>query len=419
MVYKLIAIIKTYFFFGLRTILPLIMLPFLSHRLGANGLGVVLAGQSLGLLGAIIIQYGFHQSASREIGVTTNDRDLDLVVSKVLSAQVFTSAAAVILILIFSLATPSLSSGMITPIGAIMVALGAGLSPAWYFRGTGRSAMGMAFDFVGQLFSLILLLLLVNDSNSINGALVILGLGPMIGSAMGIGTMLCERSSFHFQKISSIMHQLYHGCNLFISRLTSTGFTLGATWLVSLLTNPTEVAYFGVAAKLVGALGTLSQPVLFVLLPRMSKNAELNKIGMIKSAAKWGLALILIALSSVLLLQISATYIIGALFADDMSGSVEVTKFLSYICIVSAVRDAISDLMLIPLRKDLNVALSVLGGGITMVLSSLILAPSFGALGMASARIFGDFIAVIILLFFLTLAIKDDPKNSISKKNSI
>lgn len=399
----MISILKTYFFFGLRTLLPLVMLPILARHLTPSGFGDVLAVQSLGLLGSVIVQFGFHQSGTRDVSVARSDKEINCVISRVLSAQTLTCVIAVAAILILNLLASAESKNLYFSLGAIFIALGVGLSPAWYFRGVGRTPSGMAYDFFGQLISLTVILLLSTYELSVTNAIFAIGAGPALSSSLAIFFILRGRGLFIAPSLKNAFNQLVSGFPLFVSRASTTGFTLGSTWIVSLLTNSEQVAYFGVASKIVSVISAISQPILFNIMPKMVKKAQINDPDFSSHALKWGAILILISCISYAFLYFLSHQVIVFMFSEKMEPAVYVTRLLGLVCIISTLRDVISDFILIPLNRDSSVAKAVAFGGCSMLALSIFLAPAAGASGMAAARIGGEISAIIIMIISLLM----------------
>lgn len=392
--------------FGLRVILPITALPLLSHTIGADGLGSVIAGQSLGLVGGLIVQFGFHQSATRDIGAERDPSGIGSIVYQVIWAQMITCIVAAALVIFAALNTAAISSVAFGPISIALITMGTGLSPAWYYRGTGRPQIGVLFELVGQLVTISIVIALVKSPDETPLALAAFWIGPILLTAAGLGHLLYEVGKPFRPTLRAIYLRLRASFPLFLVRVSSTGFTMGAAWLASLLTGPRETAYFGVAAKIAGALTTFSQPVLFALLPAISREATTSRAGALKMATKWGGGLLVLGLSAAIGVQIFADLFIDLLFSADMAPAAGVTRALAWICVVAALRDTLGDLVLVPLHRDRTVAACVIAGSGAGLAMAFWLAPLHGAYGMVWARISGEIVIAALMALSLALVLR-------------
>src|SRR6202042_152120 len=78
-------------------IVPLLTIPYLARVLGANGWGLVAFAQSFGSYFALLGEYGFALSATREVARHRNDRDkLTDIFAGVLGAKTLLAAASIV-----------------------------------------------------------------------------------------------------------------------------------------------------------------------------------------------------------------------------------------------------------------------------------------------------------------------------------
>src|SRR3954471_12066438 len=81
---------------GCTYLLPLLTFPYLARTLGPDAWGAVLFAQAIGAMIAIVVEYGFDVSATRETARFAGDRDkLRELVSGVIGAKVLLALAAI------------------------------------------------------------------------------------------------------------------------------------------------------------------------------------------------------------------------------------------------------------------------------------------------------------------------------------
>lgn len=395
-----IQILRSYFYFIIRIVVPLAILPLLSFRLNVPDMGIVLASLSLGLLCSLIVQFGFHQSGPREIAIAQEIEDKKLIVSQIVSTQLITLLLALLLCVTLAFLTPGINENKHAVIAAMVVTLGIGCSPAWYYRGTDRSDLGIAFDMLGQIFVLFIIIVFARGSFALTLSLYAVGIGPFIATSLGLLKMIRELDGGINISLSNTMHRMRGNIPLFAIRASSTGLTTGATWLVALLTNPADAAFFGVAARLVGAMTTFSQPVVFALLPDIARTSVKSKREALKKSRKYGLILIFLGFMAVFCTYFLAEFVIMLLFDQNMIPAVNITIWLSLLCVLSFSKDALGDLTLVPFSQDKSVAIGVVSGAIAALLLAVLLTPAWGAYGMVFARLGGECVTVFVLAIY-------------------
>lgn len=395
-----IQILRSYFYFIIRILVPLAILPLLSLRLNVSDMGVVLASLSLGLLCSLIVQFGFHQSGPREVAMAQQIEDKKLIVSQIISTQLVTLLFALLICGSLAFLTPGINENKHAVIASIIVTLGIGCSPAWYYRGTDRSDLGIAFDMLGQIVALIIIIFLARGDFTMTVSLYAVGVGPFISTFLGSLKMIKELNADINISLSNTMHRMRENIPLFAIRASSTGLTTGATWLVALLTNPADAAFFGVAARLVGAMTTFSQPVVFALLPDIARTSIRSKKEALRKSRKYGLIIVFLGFSAVFFTYLLAKFVIMLLFDQNMAPAVNITIWLSILCVLSFSKDALGDLTLVPFSQDKSVAIGVVAGAVAALLLAVLLTPAGGAYGMVIARLGGECVTVFILAIY-------------------
>ncbi len=389
-------ILGTYIFFGMRLALPLIALPLFSHILSPGDMGDLLAAQSLGLLGSIFIQYGFHQSAPRELSLTSDLAEHRLIASRVVQCQLVNGLVASLVIAPAIVHSSRSDSALALAVSAVITAIGTGLSPAWYFRGTTRTARGMAIDFAGQGVAVVLVLLSLLLPMGVGMIAILYATGPLLSSLAGLLAAVKEVGGLSRIPLRDTLSRLRFGLDLFYLRASSSLLTTGSVWLVSIMASSAQAAYFGIASKLVGAATSLTQPVIFSVMPRIAKAASGSTDDALVLVRKYGGLLLAQGALCALALQIAAPLVISLLFSENMAPAQDFVRILGWICIPMALRETLGDLTLVPFHADRKVSRSIIWGAGLGLVAAIVAIPQTGAWGMVIAR--GVAEAAMILL---------------------
>jgi PST family polysaccharide transporter len=390
------AIGATYVAFALRTLVPLVVLPFLSHRLGTAGFGAVLAGQSLAQFGTILLEWGFNLSGLRDVSAADTDEERAAVVSRVVGARLLLVPPVVAIVCSLAWATPVLGDEPSRILAACALSLAIGLTPLWYFQGRGRAAFAAALELAGALVSLGAILLLVRDPDDVATALLCISAGPACAYAYGTRRLLAEVPWFRLSPREAA-RALRAGFPIFVAHASGTVQAVASTWLIALLSTAQAAAYYGVAYRLLNvAVAGAFEPLAQVATPRAVRLAAEAPDRVRAFAARLGAVHLAVALAGVAGVHAFGGFVIGLAFAPELAPAIRATELLSWILLPVALARASGFYVLLPLRRDGAITLAVGSGGVAVLLLAVLLAPAHGAEGMVWARLAGETVAAVL-----------------------
>lgn len=312
--------------------LPLIILPYLTQKLGPSNYGKVAWAQYAIQYLIIFTDYGFNFSATRLISINRDNKEY---IQKIFNAVLFIKMGLLLLsylLLFVFIQANSFGSqeNQLLQISFLMVA-GSVLAPLWFFQGVEKMKWVTIVNVVIKALLVIAVFVLVKNNSD-----VILTGGLLAGSQLLIGfcSLILALSIYRFKisipSTSEIFFQFKEGWLVFLSTVftsiyvTSNGFLLGE-W-----TNDTAVGYYTPAEKIVRAATSFFNPVMLALYPFISKKFSEDKSNAVRLFFK-----ILIQVSVVTLI-VSILLFLMAPLADDFLGkeyenSIEVIKWLAFI----------------------------------------------------------------------------------------
>ncbi|WP_157956425.1 oligosaccharide flippase family protein [Dyella sp. C11] len=398
---------STYLLFGVRTCMPLLLLPILSHRVGRDEFGVVLAVQSLGLLGSVLTEYGFHYAAARELGLANDGHDIARIVSRTFFSQLLLAALTLIIVGLSALLTPVLSASPVAIVSAILIAVATGLAPVWYFRGVGKASWAIAIEAFGQFVALGLMFCLVRAPRDAPLAMSFMAIGPCCSFVLGYAITLRRGVAILRVRMSDVLSELRAVFSLFLVRAGSSFYTVAAIWITALLSSTNQVAYYGVASKLGGLLVALYQPVSHVMVPRAARLAQEAPGLLRREAVRWGSCMVVFGLIVVAIIHAVIAPVISLALGDDMRPAIAVAEVLSWVCVTAALKEAASCFYLIPYRQDRLMSASVIAAGLLNLGLAYVLVPAKGAMGMAWSRLICELFIVVVFLAFAIFGAMD------------
>jgi polysaccharide transporter, PST family len=210
--------------------------------------------------------------------------------------------------------------------------------------------------------------------------------GSLLTTAAGYALILHEVRPGRLS-LALIGRTLSLGASMFVMRIALMMHTAGNVFLLGLLVAPQQVAFFAAGDKLCRPIAWLLQPVNTALLPHLShlvgarpdRAEQLAELTLLLQGAT-GIAFGLVV-------ALTAPWLVDLLFGPGYAGAVVVLQLMAAIIPLIVLNGALVSQWMIPhgLDRLLN-TVAVASTGLNLVLA-LILAPRFGAVGMASVTV--------------------------------
>lgn len=379
-----------------RYVSPLLLYPVLTRRLGLDGFGVYAAGIALALIVAVVVDYGLSISGPRDIAGTVERRGA--IVGQALAMRGVLAAPAVVVGVGLAMINPVLDGAGVVAAMAILLGVGQGASLLWFFQGIRDPAPAAMLEVGFALAAAVAVL--AWPSLSVGGAMAVQAAGVWAGVAAS-AVLLFRRHEVTAPGRGFVRRALVEGAPLFASRAAVVAYTGAGVLMVAALAGPVQAALYGVADRLVAASGSLMRPLAGLIAPRIA-GLLLEDAGAAFRTARWVLGLS--AAGFVVLaagLTLGAPVLVRLLFGEGFAPAVEVLRLLAWVLPLVAISQVLGLQLMTPLRMDRRFALIVGVGCVATLGPAVLQAPTYGAAGMAWARIVGEAAVVLACLICL------------------
>ena len=381
-----------------RKVFPLITIPYLMRTLKAGGWGTVAFVLSLSELVALMVEFGFNLSATREI---SQKRDQKVacgeIVAGVLGAQAVLASLGVGVALLISRYFPLLRDNPKLLLAGLVYAVAQGCTPLWFFQGLERMRLAAALEVSAKCLMLTGVFCLVRTPGD-GWKVVVLqaaatGVSTISGIVLALGSF-----TVRLPNRALVAGALQRGWPMFVFRSAESLYGVGNSFLLGLFAAPTIVGYFAAAEKISKAVFGLLNPVREALYPRLSylvasaeaEAAKLARVGIaIMTAAGALLALGVVAFAPAL---------IRILGGREFEPAVPILRILGALPFVLSITYSVGLQWLLPLGRDRDVNRVVLRGGAINLAASFLLAPRLGAAGMALSVVASELFVCISLV---------------------
>jgi PST family polysaccharide transporter len=384
-------------------LLPLLTLPYLARVLGPSEWGSVLFAQAIGATIAIVVEYGFDFSATRETARQENHRHkLAELVSGVLAAKILLALICLCAVVaIRNYATRLAPSPVLFWMSAIW-GVAQGVNMLWYFQGLERMKLMGSIDIAGRIFSTASIFLLVQRPSDGWKVMASQALGCVISHAITVFVAFRE-VGFHMPTRGSIWKILRLGWPMFLFRAaqslsgTANGLIMGA------LAPTSALGLFTGAERITWVARQGMWPINQALYPRLSKQIA-SSPNLAARTARRSLAILgLLSALFTAILMIAAPLIVKIVLGPQYIAAIPTLRVFALTLPLIAFCGVLSFQWMLPLGLDHQFNIVVLTSGITNIVFGLILVPKLGHLGMALALLIQQVYAFVALCWVLRL----------------
>jgi polysaccharide transporter, PST family len=400
------SLMAVYAAYGMRFIVPLLALPYLTNTLSTEALAIYLAVQAIGFLGAVGVEFGFTMWASRELAGARAPSDVRTIASGVMTAQILLVAIVFPSVTAVALLTPGISSDGVAVLTAGLYAVVTGVNPAWYFQGRMRASTSAFMECAATGIYLVLVFALVRSQADLALAMASMVLAPALAYGVGLARVLYETGAISLRWDLGWRY-IHAAFTMFSIRIAIVVYTSASTWLMFVLSDPDSTARYGVATRIAGPILALYGPLAQVLLPYLHRRA-------IESGAlriSEGLLFVGLLEASALLIiaacHLVSPFVVSHILMIRLDGVAQTINGLTWMLMPIAASQALVLFFILPHKKENWNLLSILAGAAVFVVAAFVLVPKFLVPGMIVARMLGESMVAVGLLIGCVLMVRE------------
>jgi PST family polysaccharide transporter len=384
--------------------LPLITFPYLARVLGPSGWGSVVFAQAIGVVIAVLVEYGFDISASRE---TSRHRDepgrLSELISGVLGAKVVLAAICVCGAIFSRRFTHHIAPSQALFWSSTIWGVCQGINMLWYFQGLERMRLASALEIGGKVVATLSIFVLVHKPDDGWKVMAAQCVGCVV--AHGVTVVLAYREvGFVWPTFSTVLRALRLGWTMFLFRAAQ-GLTGSLNGLVLGWVAPmAALGQYAGAERISRVFQQGLWPVNQALYPKLTKQMRDNRHDAMKMVR---LSLFFLGGLGVLfglILFLGAPLLVHIVLGDAFHGSVAVLRVFSLWIPLVALSTVIIFQLLLPNQMDYQFNVVILTAGLLSFGGALLLAPGFQAMGIAWSAVVAQLYTLIAFSVVLARA---------------
>ena len=367
------------------SLLPLVTVPYLARVLGPGAWGMVLFAQTVAVWPAMLVEFGFVYSATREVARHAHDpAKLREIVGEVMACKAGLSLLGAATGIAFWFGVPALREQPLFLIGALWLALVQGFSPLWYFQGIQRMSLPAILEVACRVLYTISVFFLIKKPE--DGTKVILYQALSVTLSLGIALCLVYRSVRFtlcgFARAARTLRDAWPFF-LFVAIMNLKGAI--NRFMLGLMIAPAIVSFYGGPERLLGGFLSLTTPINQVLYPRL---AHLAKHDLAEARRTVRRGTILLGAMGVLLgltLTFGAPWLIRVLFGAGYERAVPVLRVLGFVCPFAVLSGLMGIRWMFPLGHERIYNRIVMAGAVIDLTVVLTLTPWLGEIAAALA----------------------------------
>ncbi|MBP0589684.1 oligosaccharide flippase family protein [Paraburkholderia sp. LEh10] len=388
----------------MRYVYLIIVVPFYGRVLGVAEYGRVLAAMSLMNVIWMLASYGFTFVGMREVSKAQGTAECNGIFSLHVSARLALGIVGACIGVIATFCSPTLSERPV--IGFLATALGvvSALNLGWLYQGRHHFRTPIMIEVFGFALSLVLVLILVRepkDSVWVVASLLIAGVASL---AISYGLAMYQLGRPRLS-LSGIVPLVKSSTMLFCYSSGSVVLTASSTYLLTLLSTPDQVGYFGAAERFATIGLSLMGPAGQVFIPTISRQlAQGDKAGAHATTRRGAILMLGYGLAALCGALTLSPIVLPLILGQAFTPSGHVLQCFAWMFPFAAFNQFAAFYVFVPRKKDRVLAIVGAASGIVNLVAALCLAPRFGAEGMAFARVIGELsLSAMLLLIMIRL----------------
>ncbi|WP_321472969.1 oligosaccharide flippase family protein [uncultured Paludibaculum sp.] len=380
---------------------PLLTLPYLARALQPAAWGNLVFAEAFARYTAILVEYGFQLSATREIArARHHPAQRAAHIGGVLGGQLLLATAALCAI------PPLLVWGTPfhgrAPLLGLALAWGLALatSPLWYFQGMERMKVMAGIDITAKTVAASGLFLLVRHPGDETRAVALQAVMAILSTIAGF-LLAARETAIPRPSLAAGWAALRSGFSLFLFRGAVSLYTTANVLILGLFAAPAAVGIFGGAERLIRAAMACFAPLNQTFFPRISYLMERDPAAARRTARASVFIMLALGLGLGAFLAAAAPSIVAILLGSHYTAAVPVLRLLALLAPLVALSNVLGLQWMLPLSLERDFNRILVAAGLFNVFCACVLAPRFGGLGMAASVVAAETAVTLGVLFSL------------------
>lgn len=268
----------------INSLLQLLVIPYVIAKIGVANFGVVAVAQVVMYYMGTFTDYGFNQTATREVSLNrTNIPVLSSVFSRVFAVKILLCFVAFFILLLLALIFPFVRANFLLYSMALLYVPGYASLPAWFLQGVERMKLLALTTLASRVIFVMLVFIFIKRAVHSQLFIFFMGVGNLVAG------LVCLWMVFRIFKLNYIkpslhemMGELKKGWQVMVTNLSMNVIQYGNLFILRLFTNDFVAGYFSVAERIFFTMKQVLTIFSQAVYPRVCRLAE-NAPGQLRS----------------------------------------------------------------------------------------------------------------------------------------
>jgi PST family polysaccharide transporter len=363
-------------------LLQLLVIPYTIKMIGIDGFGVVAVAQVVMLCLSAFADYGFNQTATRDISLYRSDRVvISRIFFRVLFAKLILCFFAFIFLLVLLLCVPVFRAHTLLYLMAFVFVVGQSSLVTWFFQGLEKMQFIALITLSGRIVFVLLVFFFIKSKEQDFLFLFFLGTGTLIAGVASIfSAYRLQKLEFIKPSRADILQEFREGWHVTLANLSSYTCQYANIFILRIFTNDLVAGYYGIAERIFFTIKQVMVMFSQVAYPRICQLVQNQKKYLVSFWEQIYIPFLFCVLSGCLVLFIFSPQVPYFFMGKEYFHSV---FFLRMFCIVSVIvcLNIPATLMLLAMNHKKSYSRIVTLGMVVNILANLILVYFFKTMG--------------------------------------
>lgn len=382
-------------------VLPLIIIPYLFSKLGADKFGLIIFAQSIVFYFTLVINYGLTLLAVKKISINrANKLALSNIYSNIFYVKVILLVFMFILYYLMISSIDYFNEEKLLYLFSFGIVIESLFFPAWFFQGMEKMKYITIIYAISKIIVTIMIFFVVDSNVDYELVPLLYFLGSIISGVIAQWIIFMNfKVKLTFPNIVEISKYFKEGWHFFVSNLATNMYRNINIVLLGIISTTQYVGYYALAEKIIKAIQSLMIPITETLFPYIVKTNETQNIKesltRLFKISKYYLFILIITFIFVFIM---AEYIVLFIAGENIKDIVLDLKILSFVIIFGGMNYLIGIIGLIAMGYERFYMKVVIYTGIINIFLCLFLSYFFNDLGAIIALTTAELFLLIMFM---------------------
>lgn len=260
--------------YGVNIFLPLVLFPFLLHRLGEDLYGKVIFAQTIANYFLVFVNFGFNISTTKAISLNKDNREnINIIFSSTIYTKLILFFVSLLLTVLFCIIFGISKNDMMLYIVSLFICFSDALLPIWFFQGIEKIKYITIVNVSSRILGAIFIILTVKNKDDYILIPLLYFLGNLFGAIISL-YIAFRKENVHLILVEkkNIIDRIKEGYVFLFSDFSSILKDKGNITIIGIFLGMSYVVYYDLAEKIIWAFRSVLYNMNVVFFPYIVKN---------------------------------------------------------------------------------------------------------------------------------------------------